>query len=110
MENLPKCTNCQENFTYLDNNIYICPMCSHEWETQTNDDVEEQFLDSNGNTLLNGDTIILIKDLKIKGTSLTIKQGTKVKNIQLVAGDHNIDCRVDGIGKLKLKSEFVKKS
>ena len=91
--------------------MLICPECGHEWVI--GDDVQQEaalvIKDSNGNVLEDGDTITVIKDLKVKGTSHVVKVGTKVKNIRIVEGDHNIDCKIDGIGSMKLKSEFVKK-
>ena len=107
---LPKCPMCQSEYTYEDRGLLICPECGHEWSTE--DSVQEEglvVLDANGNQLQDGDTVTVIKDLKVKGASGAIKQGTKVKNIRLVEGDHNIDCKVDGFGAMKLKSEFVKK-
>ncbi|HQV80827.1 MAG TPA: zinc ribbon domain-containing protein YjdM [Agitococcus sp.] len=111
MSDLPACPQCQSSYTYEDGDMYICPECSHEWSknaTTTNEDVKI-IKDANGNVLADGDTVTVIKDLKLKGSSLVIKVGTKVKNIRLVDGDHDIDCKVDGIGAMKLKSEFVKK-
>ncbi|WP_171379002.1 zinc ribbon domain-containing protein YjdM [Enterococcus cecorum] len=107
---LPKCPMCQSEYTYEDRGLLICPECGHEWSPK--DSVQEEglvVLDANGNQLQDGDTVTVIKDLKVKGASGAIKQGTKVKNIRLVEGDHNIDCKVDGFGAMKLKSEFVKK-
>ena len=107
---LPKCPMCQSEYTYEDRGLLICPECGHEWSPE--DSVQEEglvVLDANGNQLQDGDTVTVIKDLKVKGASGAIKQGTKVKNIRLVEGDHNIDCKVDGFGAMKLKSEFVKK-
>jgi protein PhnA len=92
--------------------MYICPECSHEWSKNASTSAEDAakiIKDANGNVLADGDTVTVIKDLKLKGSSLVIKVGTKVKNIRLVEGDHDIDCKVDGIGAMKLKSEFVKK-
>ncbi|MBP6869800.1 alkylphosphonate utilization protein [Candidatus Babeliales bacterium] len=112
MINLPKCPKCSSEYTYEDNGIFTCPECSHEWsgpvESETAAD-KTIVKDANGNILNNGDCVALIKDLKIKGSSSVIKAGTKVKNIQLVNEDHNIDCKIDGFGKMGLKSEFVKK-
>lgn len=91
---------------------FICPDCSHEWTSASEENAAEsvkQIKDANGNKLQDGDTVSVIKDLKVKGTSLVVKVGTKVKNIRLVEGDHDIDCKIDGIGAMKLKSEFVKK-
>ena len=112
MSSLPNCPKCQSEYTYEDGPLLVCPMCSHEWtrgsETENN---EEQGIikDANGNVLNDGDSVTVIKDLKVKGSSSTLKQGTKVKSIRLVEGDHNIDCKIDGFGAMKLKSEFVKK-
>jgi protein PhnA len=105
------CPICGMENTYLDGNLCVCPDCSHEWSTNaTQDEAEEQKVhkDAHGNILNDGDTVTLIKDLKVKGSSLVIKGGTKIKNIRLVDGDHNIDCKVDGQSML-LKSEFMKK-
>lgn len=112
MMNVPKCPKCSCEYTYEDNGIFICSECSHEWSKDVeNDKAQEKkiFKDAHGNILNNGDSVALIKDLKIKGSSSTIKAGTKVKNIQLVDEDHDIDCKIDGFGKMGLKSEFVKK-
>ncbi|MEY3287937.1 MAG: hypothetical protein RLZZ419_179 [Pseudomonadota bacterium] len=112
MSNLPKCPACDSEFTYEDDSQYICPECAHEWpkDGAAEDNADAKIIkDANGNVLQNGDTVTVIKDLKIKGTSLVVKVGTKVKNIRLVDGDHDIDCKIDGIGAMKLKSEFVKK-
>lgn len=107
MSDLPACPQCQSAYTYEDGLNYVCPECGHEW----NDNVDEsaQVRDANGNALADGDTVTVIKDLKVKGSSSVIKVGTKVKNIRLVDGDHDIDCRIDGVGAMKLKSQFVKK-
>ncbi len=110
MNDLPGCPECGSEYTYLDRNHYVCPECGHEWdENTTGHEPENVVKDSNGNILSDGDTITLIKDLKVKGSSSMLKVGTKVKNIRLVEGDHNIDCKIDGFGAMKLKSEFVKK-
>jgi protein PhnA len=91
--------------------MLVCPECAHEWSEVENDDSDEKVIrDSNGNELADGDTVSVIKDLKVKGSSSVVKVGTKVKNIRLVDGDHDIDCKVPGIGAMKLKSEFVKKA
>ncbi|SEA56423.1 phosphonoacetate hydrolase [Desulfuromusa kysingii] len=112
MKNLPNCPECGSAYTYEDREMYVCPECAHEW-LQTAEpeatETEATITDANGNPLQDGDTITVIKDLKIKGSSLVVKVGTKVKNIRLVDGDHDIDCKIDGIGAMKLKSEFVKK-
>ena len=112
MQALPKCPKCNSEYTYEDGNILICPECTYEWtlnsENQNTDDVLV-VKDSNGNILNDGDSVTIIKDLKVKGSSSALKKGTKVKNIKLVEGDHNIDCKIDGFGAMQLKSEFVKK-
>ncbi|MEK4495133.1 zinc ribbon domain-containing protein YjdM [Ureibacillus sp. FSL W8-0352] len=108
---IPNCPKCNSEYTYEDGNVFICPECAHEWTE--NDLTEEEGLvvkDAYGNLLQDGDTVTIIKDLKVKGSSSTLKIGTKVKNIKLVEGDHNIDCKIDGFGAMKLKSEFVKKA
>lgn len=112
MEALPNCPKCNSEYIYEDGSIFVCPECAHEWSQQTvSESNEEQQIvkDSNGNVLNDGDAVTVIKDLKVKGSSSTLKQGTKVKSIRLVEGDHNIDCKIDGFGAMKLKSEFVKK-
>ena len=108
---LPNCPKCNSKYTYEDGTMLVCPMCAHEWSSEDTSDVEEEkvYRDANGNVLQDGDTVSVIKDLKVKGSSSTLKQGTRVKNIRLVDGDHNIDCKIDGFGAMKLKSEFVKK-
>lgn len=109
---LPNCPKCNSEYTYEDGSLFICPECAHEWSLETDGEQGEDqkvIKDSNGNVLQDGDTVTVIKDLKVKGTSLVVKIGTKVKNIRLVDGDHDIDCKIDGIGAMKLKSEFVKK-
>lgn len=106
--NIPNCPKCKEAYTYEDGDLYICPMCSHEWPINPVEEVKE-YRDANGVLLQNGDTVTVIKDLKIKGSSNSVKQGTKVKNIRLVDSDHDIDCKIDGIGAISLKTEFVKK-
>lgn len=112
MNNLPQCPKCNSEFTYKDGMFFVCPECAHEWTHNAEEEKDDNTLiikDANGNTLLDGDTVTVIKDLKIKGSSSVIKVGTKVKNIRLVEGDHDIDCKIDGIGPMKLKSQFVKK-
>lgn len=111
MNTLSKCPKCNSEYIYKDGLFFVCPECSHEW---TNDDEKASdniliIKDVNGNTLKDGDTVTVIKDLKVKGSSFVVKVGTKVKNIRLVEGDHDIDCKIDGIGPMKLKSQFVKK-
>lgn len=108
---LPNCPQCGSEYTYEDRGLFICPECANEWTNEEQDQVDGLIvLDANGNPLAEGDSVTVIKDLKVKGASGAIKQGTKVKNIRLVEGDHNIDCKVDGFGPMKLKSEFVKNS
>ena len=111
MSELPSCPNCSSEYTYLDGITFICPECAHEWSKDAAGDAEEGIVinDANGNRLNDGDTVSVIKDLKVKGSSSVVKVGTKVKNIRLVGGDHDIDCKIPGIGAMKLKSEFVKK-
>ncbi len=113
MSNLPNCPKCNSEYTYEDGNLYICPECAHEWSQNAETQSDEDTLivkDANGNLLADGDSVTVIKDLKVKGSSSVVKVGTKVKNIRLVEGDHDIDCKVDGIGPMKLKSQFVKKA
>ena len=112
---LPLCPACGSEYSYEMGTLYICPECAHEWSqtaVASSDDAETEsgvIKDANGTPLADGDTVTVIKDLKIKGTSLVVKVGTKVKNIRLVGGDHDIDCKIDGVGAMKLKSEFVRK-
>jgi len=112
MSTLPACPQCQSEYTYEDGDNYVCPECAHEWSKVATADTDEVKVvrDANGNVLQDGDTITVIKDLKVKGSSSVVKVGTKVKNIRLVDGDHDIDCKIDGFGAMKLKSEFVKKA
>jgi len=113
MSDFPICPKCAAQDTYLDDLLYVCPHCSHEWSSEAAaDDLADDakaVLDSNGNPLATGDAVILIKDLKLKGSSTIIKKGTKIKSIRLVDGDHEIDCKVDGIA-VMLKAEFLKKA
>ena len=113
MSNPPPCPQCNSQFVYRDGEQHVCPECAHEWSalapTQSAE-AAQVFKDAFGNVLVDGDAVTVIKDLKVKGSSSVVKVGTKVKNIRLVAGDHDIDCRIDGIGAMKLKSEFVKKA
>ena len=112
MADLPNCPKCNSEYTYEDGNGFVCPECAHEWTLQSeiqNSEEKKIIKDANGNVLNDGDSITIIKDLKVKGSSSSIKIGTKVKNIRLVDGDHNIDCKIDGFGAMSLKSEFVKK-
>ncbi len=113
MSNLPNCPKCGSEYTYDDGSIYVCPECAHEWSPDSegdNSDDARVVKDTHGNVLQDGDTVTVIKDLKVKGSSLVVKVGTRVKNIRLVEGDHDIDCKIDKVGAMKLKSEFVKKS
>jgi len=113
MSDLPNCPMCNSAYTYEDGGLLVCPECGHEWSREAEAAAEGDELvakDANGNRLADGDSITVIKDLKVKGSSLVVKVGTKVKNIRLVEGDHNIDCKIDGIGPMKLKSEFVRKA
>ncbi|WP_392562202.1 zinc ribbon domain-containing protein YjdM [Orbus sturtevantii] len=110
MNSIPNCPICQSEHTYQDGSLYICPECAHEWDEQTTSTESGlQVKDSNGNLLADGDDIILIKDLKLKGSSTVLKKGAKAKSIRLVEGDHEIDCKVDGM-KIMLKACFVKKA
>lgn len=111
MNNLPNCPKCNSEYVYEDGALLVCPECAHEWNPAEVAEVEEGLvaIDANGNKLTDGDTVTLIKDLKVKGAPKDLKQGTCVKNIRIVEGDHNIDCKIDGFGAMKLKSEFVRK-
>ena len=110
---LPNCPQCNSEYTYNDGDLLICPECSHEWrEGESAADEQVLIKDANGNVLIDGDTVTVVKDLKIKGSSSVVKVGTKVKNIRLLVDatdGHDIDCKIDGIGAMKLKSEYVKK-
>jgi len=114
MNNLPNCPKCNSEYTYEDRGLFVCPECAHEWNLDSaaaeNNEDELVVKDANGNILKDGDTVTVIKDLKVKGSSSALKAGTKVKNIRLVDGDHNIDCKIEGFGAMSLKSEFVKKA
>lgn len=109
MTQLPGCPECKGEFTYEDGPLLVCPSCSHEWSPAESmverDDVTR---DANGNVLESGDTVVVVKDLKFRGG--VVKVGTKVKNIRIAGGDHDIDCKIDGIGAMSLKSKFVKKA
>lgn len=111
MSELPPCPECASTLTYDDGPLLVCPECAHEWSPSTGAADDDAIItrDANGAALQDGDTVTVIKDLKIKGSSQVVKVGTKVKNIRLVGGDHDIDCRIDGIGAMQLKSEFVRK-
>lgn len=109
---MPTCPKCNSSYTYKDGALFVCPECSNEWSNNIVETfADEGYIvkDAHGNLLKDGDTVTVIKDLKIKGSSDVVKMGTKVKNIRLAQGDHNIDCKIEGIGVMKLKSEFVKK-
>ncbi len=110
MSDLPPCPQCGSTFAYEDGTMLVCPECAHEWAAgAAAQEAAPGVVDAHGNPLADGDTVAVIKDLKIKGSSQVVKVGTKVKNIRLVGGDHDIDCRIEGVGAMKLKSEFVKK-
>ena len=111
MTTLPKCPSCSSEYTYEDGEMYVCPECAHEWSVAAVEsaEVETVVRDAFGSELKDGDSVTVIKDLKLKGSSLVVKVGTKVRNIRIVSGDHDIDCKIDGIGPMKLKSEFVRK-
>ena len=115
MSETPHCPKCAFEYPYEDGDKYVCPECTHEWSLQVaaapaaEEDLGLVVKDANGTVLQDGDSVTIIKDLKVKGASAGLKVGTKVKNIRLVEGDHNIDCKIDGIGAMKLKSEFVRK-
>lgn len=111
MSDLPNCPQCSSPYAYEDGVMLVCPECGHEWQAGEDAPADAGLVikDSNGTLLADGDSVTVIKDLKVKGSSLVVKVGTKVKNIRLVEGDHDIDCKIDGIGAMKLKSEFVKK-
>ena len=111
MSDMPACPKCESSYVYEDRGLYICPECAHEWSTDPNAAAgdEDIIRDAHGTPLQDGDTITVIKDLKIKGSSSVVKVGTKVKDIRIVGGDHDIDCKIPGFGQMSLKSEFVKK-
>jgi protein PhnA len=116
MSDFTPCPKCHSENTYSSGELMICPDCFHEWnpaemaEEAAAEAAGNRVLDANGNVLLSGDSVIVVKDLPVKGSLKALKAGTKVKNIRIVDGDHNIDCRVDGFGQMALKSEFVKKA
>ena len=114
MENYPNCPKCNSEYTYEDGSLFVCPECAHEWSKESQAAAEEENVirDVNGNILNDGDAVTVVKDLKVKGASSALKQGTKVKNIRLLYGvtdGHDIDCKIDGFGAMKLKSSVVKK-
>lgn len=109
----PACPKCDETYTYADSNLLICPMCTHEWSGDDDTDDTPIIKDAVGNVLNDGDSVTVIKDLKVKGSSTPIKVGTKVKSIRLIhdaPDNHDIDCKIDGFGVMKLKSGVVKKA
>lgn len=112
MSIIPKCPTCSSEYTYEDGEMFVCPECAHEWPKNQDNTAELLTVvrDAFGTELKDGDSLTVIKDLKVKGSSLVVKVGTKVKNIRIVSGDHDIDCKIDGIGSMQLKSEFVKKA
>lgn len=115
MSVLPPCPKCSSAYTYEDGSLYICPECAHEWSpaaaaTAAPGEAKREVRDAYGNLLQDGDSVTVIKDLKVKGSSTVVKVGTKVRSIRLVDGDHDIDCKIDGFGAMGLKSEFVKKA
>lgn len=112
MSTLPNCPQCKSEFTYEDRSMFVCPECAHEWDESSKAAASEEkiYKDANGNVLVDGDTVVVIKDLKVKGSSTVVKGGTKVKNIRLVDGDHDIDCKIKGVGSMQLKTQFVKKA
>ncbi|MFC0140433.1 zinc ribbon domain-containing protein YjdM [Erwinia mallotivora] len=112
MQTLPPCPRCQSEYAWQDGTLLNCPECGHVWTDGAETATEDALIvkDANGNLLADGDNVTVIKDLKVKGSSTPLKIGTRVKGIRLVEGDHNIDCKIDGFGPMKLKSEFVKKN
>ena len=110
MSDITHCPKCQSPYAYSTGELYACPECFHEWHPDETNEDENIIKDSNGNILQDGDSVIVIKDLPVKGAPKPVKAGTKVKNIRLVDGDHNIDCKIDGFGAMALKSEFVRKA
>ena len=108
-ETLPPCPECRSAYTYQADALLTCPECGHEWQPGADGEGGGEVRDSVGNVLHDGDTVTVIKDLKVKGSSLVVKVGTKVRGIRLVDGDHDIDCKIPGIGQMGLKSQFVKK-
>ncbi|EJF86796.1 zinc ribbon domain-containing protein YjdM [Candidatus Bartonella washoeensis] len=109
MSQYPKCPQCGGLYTYEEGDNFVCPECAHEWSQKSEESPSDVVYDAHGQVLANGDSVMVVKDLKVKGVASVLKSGTKVKNIRLVDGDHNIDCKIPGIGQIGLKSEFVKK-
>ena len=110
MNEIPNCPKCKCEYTYDDGSLFVCPECAYEWNGNTPQEGELIVKDANGNVLASGDSVTIVKGLKVKGSTSDLKAGTKVKNIRLVDGDHNIECKIDGFGAMQLKSEFVKKA
>jgi protein PhnA len=112
MTALPNCPSCSSEYSYEDGELYICPECAHEWPKEGDADIDsaDVVCDAFGTRLNDGDSVTVIKDLKVKGSSSVVKVGTKVRNIRIGSGDHDIECKIDGIGAMQLKSEFVKKA
>lgn len=113
MSALPNCPECGSSYTYEDHDLYVCPECAHEWSKSTSSEPDEdnpEFRDSNGNLLQDGDNVVVIKDLKVRGTSSVLKVGTRVKNIRLNHSDHHIDCKISGFGVIQLRPQVVKKA
>lgn len=114
MSEMPNCISCNSEYTYEDGNLIVCSQCAYEWSPETHEDIKNKVIkDANGNILNDGDSVIVIRDLKVKGSILPVKKGTKVKSIKLIhesSDGHDIDCKIDGFGAMKLKSEFVKKA
>lgn len=114
MPEFPPCPKCKCEYTYSNGSLMVCPECFHEWNPEEKEagetEIAAKIIDANGNVLSDGDAVIVIKDLPVKGSSKSVKAGTKVKNIRLVDGDHNIDCKIEGFGAMALKSEFVRKA
>ncbi|MFY0600722.1 MAG: alkylphosphonate utilization protein [Cyclobacteriaceae bacterium] len=111
MSEFPPCPSCKSEYAYPSDGLLMCPECGHEWNPSDEEESSEPIIkDANGNPLQDGDSVVVVKDLPVKGAPKPIKSGTKVKNIRLIDGDHNIDCKIDGFGAMQLKSEFVKKA
>jgi len=115
MSEFPPCPKCKCEYTYSNGILMVCPECFHEWNpeeevAETTNETSNKIKDANGNELQDGDSVVVIKDLQVKGSSKPVKAGTKVKNIKLTDGDHNIDCKIEGFGSMALKSEYVKKA
>lgn len=109
-DQIPPCPNCKSAYAYPMDSLLVCPECAHEWNPEEVDENALVVKDANGNILEDGDTVVVLKNLPVKGANGPVKAGTKVKNIKLRDSDHNIDCKIDGFGAMGLKSEFVKKA